>query len=143
MSVCESLRNCDWLHASDQDRTLLFGVTGLSIFESLTANAKSDTELLMRNDERGDDFCVPREVDFSFFTTDREKAEALAEFVAGNQYGGVRVVPEALGYRVLVLIEMPITQHVICSVSGMMECLSTLFKVDYDGWGSVLQRRKS
>lgn len=113
----------------------------MAIIESLVANASSDTELLVKNDGLGDDFSISRLVDFSFTTSDLNSAEVLAQFVMNNQYGNVRIEPVDSGFRVLVLIEMPITQHVICSVSGMMACLAALFKVDYDGWGCVLQRR--
>jgi hypothetical protein len=38
---------------------------------------------------------------------------------------------------------MPTTQHVLMSVSGFMECLAYLYGARYDGWGCVLQQRRS
>jgi hypothetical protein len=38
-------------------------------------------------------------------------------------------------FHVLVLITMPITQHLIGCVSGLMVCLSRLFQIDYLGLG--------
>ena len=112
----------------------------MSIIEKLTQTAQSDTELLIKNDRLGDDVRTPRLVDFLFTAEDRESADALAEFVAGNQYGESHIEPAESGFRVLAVIEMPITQHLICSVSGLMECLAAVFKVEYDGWGCVIQQ---
>jgi len=45
--------------------------------------------------------------------------------VNGKHYGVAKVSDVEDGrYRILVLITMPITQHLICSVSGFMLCLS-------------------
>lgn len=113
----------------------------MSLFDLLTETAKADTELLHSNDKLGDVFATPREVDFSFETKEQERAVDLAEFVNGKQYGVAKVTALDDGdFRVLVLITMPVTQHLICSVSGFMLCLSRIFQVDYQGWGSVVQK---
>jgi hypothetical protein len=113
----------------------------MAMFDLLTETAKSDTELLRSNDGLGDAFAKPREVDFSFETRERDRAEDFAEFVNGKQYGIAKVTTLEDGqFRVLVLITMPITQHLICSVSGFMLCLSRIFQIDYQGWGSVVQK---
>ena len=110
------------------------------MFDLLTKNAIEDTSLLLKNDEMGDVFTKPREVDFTFESPERERAEDFAEFVNGKSYGTAQVGElEAGRYRVVVLITMPIHQPLICSVSGFMLCLSRLFKIDYQGWGSVVQ----
>lgn len=111
------------------------------MFDRLTETTKADTELLRSSNELGDVFATPREVDFSFETPERERAEDFAEFINGKQYGVAKVTDTETGQsRVLVLITMPITQHLICSVSGFMLCLSRIFQIDYQGWGSIVQR---
>lgn len=111
------------------------------MFDLLHQNAVSDTDLLRQNDELGDTFTIAREVDFSFETDDRERADDLAKFVNGKSYGAAAVSELTDGrFRVLVLITMPITQHLIGCVSGFMLCLSRLFQIDYLGWGSVVQK---
>lgn len=113
----------------------------MDLFDLLTETAKADTELLRSNDKLGDTFPAPREVDFSFETRERDRAEDFAQFVNGKQYGVAKFTElEGGQFRVLVLITMPITQHLICSVSGFMLCLSRIFQIDYQGWGSVVQR---
>ncbi len=113
----------------------------MTMFDLLHQNAVSDTELLRQSDELGDIFTRTREVDFAFETDDRERADDLAKFVNGKSYGTATVSKLADGrFRVLVLISMPITQHVIGCVSGFMLCLSRLFQIDYMGWGSVVQK---
>ena len=113
----------------------------MTMLELLHQTAIADTDLLRRNDELGDVFTTTREVDFAFETGDNERADVLAEFVNGKSYGSAAVnkLPDGR-FRVLVLITMPITQHVIGCVSGFMLCLSRLFQVDYLGWGSVVQK---
>ena len=110
------------------------------MFELLTQTAVSDRDLLLKNDKAGDVFSKPREVDFAFETIERRRAEAFAEFVAGKNYGKAVVSEIEPGrIRIIVLITMPINQHIINSVSGFMLCLSRLFQIDYQGWGSVIQ----
>jgi hypothetical protein len=84
------------------------------MFELLHHNALADTDLLRKNDELGDTFTTAREVDVAFETGDRERGDDFAEFLNGKSYGTAAVSEIADGrFRVLVLITMPITQHVI------------------------------
>ena len=113
----------------------------MNMFELLHHTAVADTDLLRTNDEAGDIFTIAREVDFAFETGDKERADDFAEFVNGKSYGKATVSKIKDGdFRVLVLITMPITQHLIGCVSGFMLCLSRLFQIEYLGWGSVVQR---
>jgi Regulator of ribonuclease activity B len=113
----------------------------MTMFQLLHQNAVSDTDLLRKNDGLGDIFNITREVDFALETGERQRADEFAEFVNRKSYGTVKVSKLADGrFRVLVLITMPITQHLIGCVSGFMLCLSRLFQIDYLGWGSVVQK---
>jgi Regulator of ribonuclease activity B len=112
----------------------------MTMFELLTETAKADRDLLLQRNEAGDDFNKPREVDFAFETRERDRADDFAEFVIGKSYGAAKVNEiEPSHFQILVLITMPINQNIINSVSGFMLCLSRLFKIDYQGWGSVIQ----
>jgi len=113
----------------------------MTMFERLTQNALADTDLLRKNDQLGDTFTIAREVDFAFETGDRQRADDFAEFVNGKSYGTAAARQLADGrFQVIVLITMPITQHLIGCVSGFMVCLSRLFQIEYLGWGSVVQK---
>jgi hypothetical protein len=113
----------------------------MTLFDLLTQTAISDTELLRTNNAFGDVFATPRQVDFAFESAERDNAEDFAEFVNGKQYGVAKVSELDDGrFRILVLITTPITQNLVCSVSGFMLCLSRVFLIDYQGWGSVVQR---
>jgi hypothetical protein len=113
----------------------------MTMFDLLHQTAIADTDLLRRNDELGDVFTTPREVDFAFDSTERQRAQDFAEFVNGKNYGKATIDEIAGGrFRILVRITMPITQPLICCVSGFMACLSRLFQIDYQGWGSVVQK---
>ena len=112
------------------------------MFDLLYQTALADADLLRKNDELGDVFTIAREVDFAFETNHRERADDFVEYVNGKSYGAAAVKELTDGrFQVVVLITMPITQHLIGCVSGFMLCLSRLFQIDYLGWGSVVQKR--
>lgn len=113
----------------------------MTMFALLHQTALADADLLRKNDALGDAFTIAREVDFAFATRDKQRAADFAEFVNGKSYGSaaVRKITDD-NFQVLVLITMPITQHLIGCVSGFMLCLSRLFQIEYLGWGSVVQK---
>ena len=112
----------------------------MTMFELLTQTALADTDLLRKNNAMGDTFTIAREVDFAFETKDKQRAEDFAEFVNGKSYGDAAVRKIRDNFQVLVLITMPITQHLIGCISGFMLCLSRLFQTEYLGWGSAVQK---
>ena len=123
-------------------RPLNFTVRGqfVSVVDALLENARADVDLLRKNDERGDVFSRPRDVDFLLVAPTPEKADLVANFVNANCYGLAKVQDhDGAEVGVLVTIRMPVEQHVLHSISGFMACLAALFGVRYDGWGCVLQ----
>lgn len=111
----------------------------VTAYDLLHENAVADLELLRKKDALGDNFISPRTVDFAFKTKDRERANDLCEFINDKSFGKARVRADKELFWVLSEIEMPITQNLLFCVSGFMLCLSRLFHVEYDGWGSVIQ----
>jgi len=111
----------------------------MSVVEALLDSSEQDTKLLIGNDEKGDDFLVSRDVDFIFKTSDAQKAETVCGFINDNNYGHAKFKSVNDKYRIIAIVHMQPTQNVICSVSGLMTCISKLFEVEYDGWGCVLQ----
>jgi hypothetical protein len=114
----------------------------MPVIDLLHQNALADNDLLLKNNARGDVFEKPRDVDFAFKTTDRGKAEYLSEFMKGKNFGQPKIDSGEEGLLwIIVTIRMPITQHLLCSVSGFMVLIAGLFHVEYDGWGCVLQKK--
>ena len=113
----------------------------MSVIDTLLTAAYEDTQLLIKNNELGDDFSIPRDVEFVLRVREKEKAETISSFVQDNQYGVPHIEEAENDFRVVVTISMPITQQVLCSVSGLMGCLSEIFGAEYDGWGCVIRRR--
>jgi hypothetical protein len=114
----------------------------MNLFEALHANALADNDLLRLNDSDGDRFTIARDVDFAFKTTKRENAQDFCEYINGKNFGLAKIQEPGTDNElfILVVIHMPITQHLICSVSGFMLCLSRVFLIEYDGWGSAIQK---
>ncbi|MGZ3480181.1 MAG: ribonuclease E inhibitor RraB [Myxococcaceae bacterium] len=111
----------------------------MHIVETLLETARMDTDLLSKNDRRGDDFSKVRAVDFLLIAEDPKKAETVAAFIDDCRYGQVHVEQAKGRFGIRVVVEMPTTQNVLCAVSGLMACVAKLFEVTYDGWGCVLQ----
>ena len=115
----------------------------MALVDDLLDNAFQDTQVLLKNDELGDVLSTPRDVDFLFRCADAKKAEIVCSFVNDNQYGRAKVQEDDGAFSVLLVSHMPITQNVLCSVSALMCCIATIFEVEYDGWGSPIQRAAS
>lgn len=118
------------------------GVSTMSTIATLMDTAVADVELLRALDADGDDFSIPRDVEFLLRGASAEKTSLVASFINDHQYGRASADHQSGEiYRVLVVINMPIQQHNILSVSGFMVCLSMLYGLEYDGWGCLVQRR--
>ena len=116
----------------------------MSIVELLLDTARADTELLITNDEHGDQFTVPRTVDFLLIADTAEAADTVASFITDNRYAECRIEETDDGkFRILAQLEMPITQNVACAVSGLFACVSKIFNVEYDGWGCEIRSTPS
>jgi len=115
----------------------------MHVVDQLLTAAVQDNQLLMDNQKRGDRAEIPRDIDFTFYASDEEKANLVASFVTDNRYGRPsvkRIVHEGVVYwRLIVVIKAPTTEHVLHTLSAFMVCLASLYGIQYDGWGSVSQ----
>lgn len=114
----------------------------MAIIDTLMELAAADTDLLRNIDAQGDDFTIPRDVDFLLRAPSEEDASLAADFINDHSYGAASVRENEGRYSVLVVVYTPVTQPVILSLSGFMACISHLFRLDYDGWGCVVQARR-
>jgi len=111
----------------------------MPIVQDLMDAAVSDVDVLYLLDAQGDDFSKFRDVDFLFRCPDKEKADILASFINEYHYGVATAFHDDEESTVQVIINMPVQQHIILSVSGFMTCLATLYGSELDGWGCVAQ----
>lgn len=111
----------------------------MPLVDTLMETARADTDLLRKLDSQGDQFAVPRDVDFLLRAPSKEKAEIVSGFINDYQFGAASLQEQDGQYSVLVIINMAIQQQAILSVSGFMGCICALFGLDYDGWGCVAQ----
>jgi len=110
------------------------------VVEALLDNAYQDTQLLESNDEMGDIFSIPRDVDFILYAKDQEKGELVTSFINDNCYGQASYEEVEGNHRILLTVNMPTTQNLICSVSGLLTCIAAIYDLEYDGWGCELKR---
>jgi regulator of ribonuclease activity B len=125
---------CDQLHPVKGT------VATMPLVDTLLETARQDTDLLIKNDGLGDNVSVPRPVDFLLVAREVKKAELVASFINDNRYGIAKVEQSGEEFRVLVVVEMPTTQNVLCAVSALMACIAELFSIEYDGWGCAIQK---
>jgi hypothetical protein len=109
----------------------------MTIIDVLLRTAYEDTQLLFKNDSLGDQFAIPRDVEFLLVAKDEFKASTVCSFINDNQYGIARVDD---GFNIFVVVRMSIEQNILCSVSALMACLGEMFDVEYDGCGCELQK---
>ena len=75
---------------------------------------------------------------------DEEQAKTAGSFFIDNHYGTPtlqQVNDPKFGkfYRLTVVVRAPATEHVVCSISGLMACIGAIFAIEYVGWGSLVQ----
>lgn len=112
----------------------------MTIIEELMDAAKADVSVLKSLDSQGDDFTRFRDVDFLIEAPSKENAELICGFINDFNYGLASVEGERDGvYFVEVIVNMPVTQNIISSVSGFMVCVASLFEGSLNGWGCCAQ----
>lgn len=111
----------------------------MTIVEKLLKNAYEDTQLLIGNDKKGDNFSLLRDIEFVMYAEDEKTATAVTGFINDNRYGKASLEEAEERFRILVVINMPSTQHLVCSTSGLMSCIASIFSLEYDGWGCTIQ----
>lgn len=114
----------------------------MSVLEKLMEVAKADTDALYNLQEQGDDFTLPRDVEFILIASDKDKAEAVTGYINDYRYGTADIIEGENEIKVVVVIRTPIDQQVILSISGFIACLCELFSLNYDGWGCLVQRKQ-
>ena len=113
----------------------------MSVIAELRNTARADVQVLQALADQGDDFSVVREVDFLLRAPGREEAELVAGFINDHGYGRASAYSDNGQHCVAVLVDMPVQQNAILSVSGFMVCLCQLYGLEYDGWGCEAQVR--
>jgi len=110
----------------------------MSIVEDLVTTARADVDLLGLRDRQGDMFAIPRPVDFIFLAADERQASAVAGFLSDYRYAKTATTNANGEFRVVASISMAVEQPALLAVSGFMQCIASLFRVVYDGWGAPI-----
>ncbi len=111
----------------------------MHIVERLLETAYQDTQLLEKRKAMGDILSLFHTVDFCLGTDDGKQANTVCSFISDNQYGTAHVEENEGAFRIITIVETPITESIICSLSANMVSLSYMFNVDYIGWGSCIE----
>ncbi len=114
----------------------------MSFVSELMDIAIADTDVLLSLDEQGDDFSILRDVDFLLRAPNKDKAELVCGYINDYGYGNATLQEHDGNHSVAIVIHMPVTQHVLLSVSGFIATICQLYELEYDGWGCVPQRRE-
>jgi hypothetical protein len=116
----------------------------MSLVKLLMDTAVEDNKLLAKNQELGDRPEISRDIDFVLYAKNEERAKLVASFVTDYRYGKPSVERvEHRGtvlWRLLITIHAPTTENIVMTLSAFMVCLSQLYDLDYDGWGSTIRK---
>ncbi len=116
----------------------------MSVIEMLMDTAVEDSKLLVHNQKVGDRPEIPRDIDFVFYANNEEQADLVAGFITDYRYGKPTVErverKGEVSWRLLLTIHTPATENVVMTLSAFMVCLSQLYDLDYDGWGSTIHK---
>jgi hypothetical protein len=116
----------------------------MNIAKLLMDTAVEDSRVLVKNQELGDRAEIPRDIDFVLYARNEERAKLVAKFIMDYRYGRptIRHMERdgADAWELLISIHAPTTENVVMTLSAFMVCLSQLYDLDYDGWGSNIQR---
>ena len=117
----------------------------MHLVEILLETAVADSHLLYHNREAGDQFWRSRDLEFIFYSPDKEQIETVASFVTDNRYGDPRIEDfeddqGKTNYRLIVVVNGPATDPVVHSISALMACVAAIFQIEYDGWGCMMQK---
>ena len=115
----------------------------MSTVQKLMDSAIEDVDVLRSLDSQGDDFNKFRDVDFLFRCPNKEKAELVASFINDYQYGLATAIHDNGESTIQVIINMPVQQNIILSVSGFMTCLAQIYGIELDGWGCAAQSQRT
>ena len=106
--------------------------------------AVEDSRILVTNQRLGDRSELPRDIDFVLYAKNEERANLVASFVTDYRYGKPEVERVehngTVSWRLLITINSPTTENVVMSLSAFMACLSTIYDLDYDGWGCDVKK---
>ena len=108
----------------------------MGILDELVSTAMADVDLLQIRDRHGDVFVHRRPVDFVFVATSESQASAVAGFLSDYRYATTSITPVDDMFSITATVTMSVEQQELLAVSGFMQCMATLFKVTYDGWGA-------
>jgi len=111
----------------------------MAVIEKLMESVEADINVLHALDRQGDRFSISRPVDFLLRAESREKAVLVAGFINDYQSGIAKANEDENGHSIQVLINTPVEQNVILSISGFMLCIAELYGLEYDGWGCTAQ----
>ncbi len=112
--------------------------------ERLMDAAVADNELLVKNQELGDDAQIARDIEFHFYAQDEERAKLVASFVSDCRYGRPSISRTehhgTVAWRLSVAINTLMTENLVMTLSAFVVCLSQLYGLEYDGWESDIKR---
>lgn len=111
----------------------------MAAIEKLMDSAEADINVLRALDQQGDIFSAHRQVNFLLRAESRDKAQLVAGFINDYQFGVATANEDETGHSIQVIINMPVEQNIILSVSGFMTCIAELYGLEYDGWGCSAQ----
>jgi hypothetical protein len=115
----------------------------MNLIKRLIETAEADSQLWFKNRKMGDRAESPRDIDFVLYAKDKGRASLVANFVTDYRYGHPLIqrvkFRGTVSWRLVITIHAPATENVVMTLSAFMVCLSQLYGLEYDGWGTTIE----
>lgn len=110
------------------------------IVDELAEGAAADLDTLRALIAKGEVPETTRAVDFFIECDTAQIAEDLSAFLASSRFATMETVVTDDGICVRATLEMPLLPGNLLAVSGFFLCVSRLFRANYTGWGTIVQK---
>lgn len=110
------------------------------ILQELVETAAADVETLRSLATQGDILEKARAVDFFIECDSFEVAKAVSAYLNAGGYANAKVDIDDDSFRVTATVAMALEGSHLLTTSGLLLCISRLFRAEYTGWGTLLKK---
>jgi hypothetical protein len=110
------------------------------ILQDLADTAAADAETMRTLAAQGDIREKTRAVDFFIDCESLQMAKDISAYLSAGGYANAKVDVDEDSFRVTATVAMALVGSHLLTTSGLLLCISRLFRAEYSGWGTLLQK---
>ena len=106
----------------------------MHIVEKLLSTSHQDNEQLQQLKSIAANLDVKHTLEYRLNTKHQKQAEIVCSFVNYNGYGDAAIEANGTLFDIVIEIQTPLLDNVICSLSANLVFVADFFSVEYGGW---------